>query len=73
MKSGIWFQYMPGSCSNKFELSGVLTHEFGHVFGLEHVAESTHQYLTMSTGSTPCSYADRSLGLGDYNNLNAHY
>ena len=68
-----WFQYLPAACSNRYELAGVLTHEFGHVFGMGHVDESTHGQLTMSTNATPCSYADHSLGLGDYNNLHDHY
>lgn len=73
LRSPIWFRLIPSGCVNKYEMSGVLTHEFGHAFGFGHVAEDGHGRLTMSQVSTPCSYADRSLGLGDYNMLNDHY
>lgn len=36
------------SCSNKYDIRSVGTHEVGHVFGLEHVG-SGHENLTMHT------------------------
>lgn len=68
-----WFQYLPVPCSQKYEIQGVLTHEFGHVFGMEHVYETTHPEQTMSTQATPCSYADSTLGWGDYTNMTLRY
>lgn len=72
-KASSWFQYKPSSCSNSYEIAGVLVHEFGHVFGMGHVDENTHGNLTMSTNSPPCSYDQNAWGLGDYNNLHDHY
>jgi hypothetical protein len=68
-----WFRTIPSGCYNKYEMAGVLTHEFGHVFGMAHVSESSHGFLTMSTHSTPCSYVDNTWGRGDYDNLHVHY
>jgi hypothetical protein len=68
-----FYKYIPPSCYNGYEISGVLAHEFGHNFGMSHVDEATHGNLTMSTNATPCSYADGTLGRGDYDNLHVHY
>ena len=50
-------------CSGKWDLQGVATHEFGHVFGLDHVGQSTGQVMRPS--SPPCDTGNRHLGLGD--------
>jgi hypothetical protein len=71
--SGLFFFTIPSGCSSKYELEGVLTHEFGHAFGMDHVSESSYPTLTMSPTATACSYQDKSLGKGDYNGLKAHY
>lgn len=65
----------PGSnCSgSKWDVESVMTHERGHSFGLEHVAESSHPYLTMSKRIRPCSVGARTLGLGDMLGLEALY
>jgi hypothetical protein len=69
-----WFALdVPSGCSNRFGVQAVTTHEFGHVFGLAHVSESTHPNLTMSTAAASCSNAPYSLGLGDVRALRQLY
>ena len=49
-RSGItWFSVRPDNCSNVYDLESVMTHEWGHVFGMAHVSEDKHGNLTMST------------------------
>jgi hypothetical protein len=64
---------VPSGCSNRYGVQAVATHEFGHVFGLGHVSESTHPTLTMSTATRACTNAPYSLGLGDVRALRALY
>jgi matrixin len=69
-----WYaQDVPADCSNTFGVEPVATHEFGHVFGLAHVSESTHPNLTMSTAAAACSNGPLSLGLGDVRALRRLY
>jgi len=69
-----WFPLdVPSGCSNRFGIEAVMTHEFGHVFGLAHVSESNHPNLTMSPLLAPCSNAPFTLGLGDVRGLRALY
>lgn len=67
------FAVSPSRCANQFILQGVATHEFGHVFGLRHVSQSSHANLTMSTQVYPCDASDATLGLGDMLALETHY
>jgi hypothetical protein len=60
-------------CSNKWMIEAVATHEFGHAFGLNHVSESSHGKLTMSTTINACQNTESSLGLGDVRGLESKY
>ncbi|WP_237505142.1 MULTISPECIES: matrixin family metalloprotease [unclassified Streptomyces] len=60
------------SCSNKYDIRSVGTHEAGHVFGLGHVG-SGHQNLTMYTNSFTCTTKARTLGKGDVFALRSIY
>jgi hypothetical protein len=63
-----------GSCRGRFDLEGVMTHEWGHTFGLDHVWESSHGKLTMSSRiNGPCQSSERSLGRGDVLGLDRKY
>jgi hypothetical protein len=63
----------PSSCSSRFSIEAVATHEFGHAFGLAHVSETYHPSLTMSTALRPCQASESTLGLGDVRGLSALY
>lgn len=58
------------SCSNRFGLEAVMTHERGHTFGLGHVSSNT---LTMRPSFGPCDSSGASLGLGDVRGLRQKY
>ncbi|MFJ4063633.1 matrixin family metalloprotease [Streptomyces albogriseolus] len=60
------------SCSNKYDIRSVGTHEAGHVFGLGHVG-SGHSNLTMYTNSFTCKTIARTLGKGDVLALRSIY
>lgn len=53
------------TCSgSKYDLQGVATHEWGHVFGLAHDATAGSQQV-MKPASSTCETAQRKLGAGD--------
>ncbi len=58
------------SCSNKYDLQSITTHEWGHAWGLGHVRNPN---LTMHHFLTPCSYKLRTLGLGDFRGMKRLY
>jgi hypothetical protein len=68
-----WVVTVPKRCSRKWSIEAVATHEFGHVFGLGHVSESTHPALTMSPSIRSCQRSEASLGLGDLLGLEKKY
>ena len=62
------------SCSRAYDVEAVMTHEWGHVFGLGHVPESGSRNLTMSPAiNGPCQASERSLGRGDVLGLDGKY
>lgn len=62
------------NCSDQVMLEATITHEAGHVFGLDHVGERRHGRLTMSTYLDGlCQNSEATLGLGDVRGLEALY
>jgi hypothetical protein len=63
----------PG-CHDAQDLVGVLAHEVGHVFGLDHAQKGRARNLTMFPIAPPaCNNSARSLGLGDVLGLRQLY
>jgi hypothetical protein len=71
--SADWSLSLAG-CFNSYMLEAVVTHEVGHVYGLDHVGEANHGRLTMSTFiDGTCENGEATLGLGDDKALEALY
>lgn len=72
MKSAPWtLSPNDPACSNRFDLQGLVTHERGHAFGLDHAdsGRDAHSHQTMYVAPYPCSSYWRTLGLGDHSGL----
>ncbi|MGI8434401.1 MAG: matrixin family metalloprotease [Nocardioidaceae bacterium] len=64
-------QYAP-SCTKRYDLQSIATHEWGHAFGLGHVGKGQSR-LTMSPLLPPCNIGPRTLGLGDWKGMKRLY
>jgi hypothetical protein len=62
------------NCVDEIMLEATITHEAGHVFGLDHVGERRHGRLTMSPYlDGPCKNGEATLGQGDILGLESLY
>lgn len=64
--------HLPKSCTDSYDFEGVLTHEWGHAYGLGHTGPG-HSNLTMQHRFRPCSTYARTLGLGDWLGMKKMY
>jgi hypothetical protein len=63
---------IPQDCSATYDFEGIVTHEWGHVYGMAHTG-SGHRNLTMQHVLAACSTYARTLGLGDWLGMNKMY
>jgi hypothetical protein len=69
-----WAAEFGAGCSNRWSIEAVQTHEKGHTFGLGHVKEIFHKWLTMSKKiNGPCQNTEATLGWGDWIALDFKY
>jgi len=61
------------TCHGAAILQSVATHEFGHVYGLNHVVRDRDANLTMYPSVAPCDASKFTLGLGDMLGLEHRY
>ncbi|GII06054.1 matrixin family metalloprotease [Planobispora takensis] len=67
-----WFTSKPARCSSTFDLRSVLTHEWGHAYGLNHVSPTTHGTQVMASTIKACASLN-TLGAGDYTAMRKLY
>lgn len=60
------------SCNYQYDVESIMTHEFGHTFGLNH-PRGNHPNLTMNSSSASCDASVRILGKGDVLGLDRIY
>ena len=63
---------LPRHCTDKWDFEGLVTHEFGHAYGMAHTGPG-HSHLTMQHEATACSTYARTLGLGDWLGMRKMY
>lgn len=69
-----WSLALAGCSGDSLMLEATITHEAGHVFGLDHVGERRHGRLTMSPYiDGPCDNNEATLGRGDMLGLEQIY
>lgn len=61
---------LPRGCTSKYDLQSILTHEWGHVFGLAHESRGADE--VMYPTSNACT-VKRRLGNGDWNGMLTMY
>lgn len=64
--------HLPASCSNKWDFEGIVTHEWGHAYGMGHTGGG-HPNLTMQHSARACSQYARTLGMGDWLGMRKMY
>jgi hypothetical protein len=64
--------HLPTPCTNRWDFEGIVTHEFGHAYGLAHTGPG-HDHLTMQHAAMACSTYARTLGLGDWLGMKKMY
>ena len=65
-----WYVRRPSGCYGRHDIQSVMTHEFGHVFGLGH---SNGSAQTMYHSIAACNNSKRTLGRGDMIGLRRRY
>ena len=61
-------------CYREWRVDTLATHEWGHVFGMNHVSESSHGNLTMSPiMEGMCKRPESTLGFGDWQGIRYQY
>lgn len=68
---GLVTSYSP-LCTDSYDLESVMTHEWGHAYGLDHVTSSADADEVMYEYSTACALR-RHLGEGDYEGMASLY
>jgi hypothetical protein len=70
--SKVLVNHLPATCSNKWDFEGIVTHEWGHAYGLGHAGHG-HPNLTMQHTARACSPYARTLGIGDWLGMKRMY